>query len=64
MPLISGVTGGGVLVPLLVDANGAPILAAGTNLIGRVDARGGNKLRSYAGRQAEEVVNLNAVAGL
>ncbi len=56
------------MIKVLADSAGrlrvaVDSIAAGSNLIGRVDARNGDKLASMSGRLFEVVTNLNAVAG-
>lgn len=62
----------GYLRAILTDTTGRLLVAldafnaslpAGTNLIGRVDARSGDKIVSYKAVYAENILNTNAAAG-
>lgn len=63
-----GLTAGGKLIPLTVDDDGhlqidTLSISAGTNLIGRVDARDGDKIWSFTGQVFEQVFTNDATAG-
>ena len=65
---IFGRTADGKIVPVMVNADGKvqveiPSILAGNNLIGRVDARDGDKIFSFKGILEEEDINFSATAG-
>ncbi len=75
MPLIIGVTAGGVLIPVRVDDDGVVSVApvAGTNEIGKIQARDygwigaawqkNPLLLGYSGDKSQQVFNASATAG-
>lgn len=63
--MFHGLDAGGVLRRLLVDTSRrlVVVLEAGAALIGRVDARNGDKVFSFSAVYAGVATNLNAAAG-